>query len=88
MALGADAGRIERLVLGQGMGYAGIGVLAGVPGALALSRLLRAMVYGVETTDPVSFVLVPALLVAVALAASWIPARRAATGNPTEALND
>ena len=75
-------------MLGQGIGYTAIGVLAGVPAALALSRLMRAMVFGVGTTDPFSFVLVPLVLVAVALAASWIPARRAAGRDPTEVLRD
>jgi putative ABC transport system permease protein len=88
VALGADAARIERLVLGRGLGYAVVGVLAGLPLALMLARLLRAMVYGVGTNDPVSFVVVPVLLVSVALAASWIPARRAATGDPVQVLRD
>jgi putative ABC transport system permease protein len=88
VALGADRRSIERLVLGQGMGYAAIGVLVGLPVALGLSRLLRAMVFGIEAADPVSFALVPVVLIGVALAASWMPARRAASGDPTEVLRD
>jgi ABC-type lipoprotein release transport system permease subunit len=70
------------------MGYAAIGVLAGLPVALGLSRLLRAMVFGIEPADPVSFALVPVVLIGVSLAASWMPARRAASGDPTEVLRD
>ena len=88
MALGADARSIRRLVVGQGLGYALAGVLAGVPLALALSRLLRTMVFGIEPTDPLSFALVPMVLVGIAVLASWIPARRAAAGSPTEILRD
>jgi putative ABC transport system permease protein len=88
VALGADRAAIRALVLGQGVRYAAAGVLIGLPLALALSRLMRAMVFGVTTSDPASFVGVAMLLVGVALLASWIPARKAAAGDPTAILRD
>ncbi len=86
VALGADASRIRRLVLGHGVRYAFFGIAIGTPTALALSGYMRSMVYGVATTDPVLFLTVPLLLVGVAAAASWIPARRAANADPCEVL--
>lgn len=87
MALGANTRAIYRLVVGEGVGYAALGVIAGVPVALALTRLMRGLVYGVSPTDPISFALIPTALVIVATAASWIPAHRAAAIAPTTALN-
>ena len=55
-------------------------------GALGLTRLMEALLFGVSTTDPLTFALVPVLLAAVALLASWIPARRAARTDPVNAL--
>ncbi len=88
MALGADAGAIRRLVLGSGLGYAALGLLAGGPVAWVLAPLMRSQVYGVTPGDPATFALVPCVLVLVAAAASWIPARRAAAGDPTVVLRD
>jgi predicted permease len=85
-ALGADAGRLNRLVVRGGLRYALIGIVVGVPAALALSRALRGFVFGVATTDPLSFTLVPIVLLLVALAACWIPARRASRSDPMEVL--
>ncbi len=86
VALGADAARIRRLVIGNGVRYALLGVTIGIPSALALSGFMRGMVFAVTVTDPVSFLTVPTLLLAVAIAASWIPARRAAKADPCEVL--
>jgi putative ABC transport system permease protein len=86
VALGADASRIRRLVVGHGIRFALFGVAVGIPTAVALSGYMRGMVYGVATTDPLLFVAVPVLLVAIAAAASWIPARRAANADPCEVL--
>jgi len=88
VALGADTGSIKRLVVGQGLCYALIGVAAGVPAALALSRFMRGMVYGVPATDPVSLAAAPLVLLAVTALASWIPARRAAATDPSSVLRD
>jgi ABC-type antimicrobial peptide transport system permease subunit len=63
-----------------------MGVVAGVAGALALGRLVASMLYGLKAWDPATFVSASALLILVALAASWIPARRAAGVDPMRAL--
>ncbi|HKG12036.1 MAG TPA: FtsX-like permease family protein, partial [Pyrinomonadaceae bacterium] len=75
-----------RLVVSQGMLMALIGVVLGLTGAFALTRALASLLLGVGTTDPLTFVGVPALLIAVALLACYIPARRAARVNPLLAL--
>lgn len=86
MALGAPAGVVLRQVVGQGMGLAGVGVLVGLAGAWGVSRVLASLLYGVSPTDPVTYAVTAGLLALVALLASWLPARRAAGVNPTEAL--
>jgi len=82
MALGAQAGQVQRLIVRQGMILAAIAVVIGMPAAFALSRLFTSVLYGIHNNDPVTFVAVPLFLVTIALAASWLPARRAATVNP------
>lgn len=77
MALGARPWDVRRLVLGQGAGLALIGVAAGVGAAFATTRVLSSLLYEVSPTDPVIFVAVALLLGAVALLASYLPARRA-----------
>jgi putative ABC transport system permease protein len=86
MALGATPATIVRLVIGQGMRVVSAGVVAGVVGALALTRLMTNVVYGVRVTDPATYVGVAALLAGVALAASYIPARRATRIDPLVAM--
>ena len=86
MALGAALRDVVRLVVGQGMKMALIGVALGLGGAFAMTRVLGSLLLGVGTTDVVTFVGVPLLLVAVALLACYIPARRAARVNPLIAL--
>jgi len=86
LALGADRATVLGLVLRQSMRHVWPGVLLGAAGALALTRLLQSQLFGVRPTDPVTFVAVTGLLVAVALLASWIPARRAAGVSPMTAL--
>ena len=86
MALGAQVRDVLRLVVSQGMLMALIGVVLGLTGAFALTRALASLLLGVGTTDPLTFVGVPALLIAVALLACYIPARRAARVNPLLAL--
>jgi len=86
VALGAQAGDIRRMVMGQGARLAIAGVGVGLAGALYLARFMAPLLYGVETRDPATFAIVPVLLIGVTLAASWIPAARATQVDPTETL--
>ncbi len=86
MALGAEAGTVLGLVVGHGAKLALLGLLLGVPAAYALTRVLRGLLYGVSATDPLTFVAVAVLLTAVALLASYLPARRATRVDPMIAL--
>ncbi|MBV9774630.1 MAG: ABC transporter permease [Gemmatimonadetes bacterium] len=86
MALGARPERILRMVVGQAARLAGVGVGIGLLGALAVTRLLASALYGVSPTDPVAFGVTTLLLAGAALAASWIPARRAVRVDPMVAL--
>jgi putative ABC transport system permease protein len=86
MALGARAPQVWSSVVGQGAFVSGIGIVAGLMGAFALSRLMRSMVFGVNVTDPVVFLGVAAVLGAVAAASGLLPARRATKVDPMVAL--
>ena len=86
MALGAQEGDIVKLVIGQGAKLIFIGVAIGIAGALAVTRLMSALLFGVHATDPLTYVSVAALLTIVALVACYIPARRAMRVDPMVAL--
>ena len=86
MALGADRRAVLRMVLGGGMKLAGAGLAIGIAGAFALTQVLSGLLFDVSARDPLTFVVVPAALAAVALLASWIPARRAVRVEPGVAL--
>lgn len=86
MALGADRSRVLRFVLRDGMGLALLGTALGVALSLALSRFMAGMLFGVSARDPFTFVAVPAVLILVALAACYLPARRATKVDPMVAL--
>ena len=86
VALGARAGDVLGLVLRRGMKLVGLGVLVGLAGAFASTRVLRSVLYGVSPTNAVTFIVVPAILFAVALLACYLPARRAARCDPMRAL--
>ena len=86
MALGATRRHVLGLVLGQGARLTLLGVVAGTIGALALSRVVASLLYGIKPTDPLTFVAVPAVLAAVAVLASYAPARRAMNVDPLVAM--
>jgi putative ABC transport system permease protein len=86
MALGASPLDAQRLVLGEGLRLAGVGIAVGIVLSLVATRLLGTMLYGVTPTDPLTFAIVPVLLAGVALLASYLPARRATRIDPTTAL--
>lgn len=85
-ALGAESGDVRRMVLIQGVRILAIGGAVGLVGAFLLSRLLTSLVYGISTTDPVTFIGVPMILGAVALLANYIPALQATRIDPMKAL--
>jgi putative ABC transport system permease protein len=86
MAIGARAGDVLAMIVGRGVALAAIGAGVGLLASLALSGLLTSLLYGVSSTDPVSFAAVALFLLAVAALASYIPARRASRVDPSEAL--
>ena len=86
IALGARPGSVVRMVLADGLRLTLVGVACGVVGALATTRLLAGLLFGVGASDPVTFGAIVAVLALVALAACWIPARRAAKVSPLVAL--
>ncbi len=86
IALGAKESDILKLVVRQGFGLTIIGLGAGIAGAIGLTRYLSSLLYEVKPTDPMTFVLVSAILAGVALFASCIPARRAMRVDPMVAL--
>ena len=86
MALGADPERVRRMVLREATWVVALGILAGVCGALALGRVIASLLYGIKAWDPATFAGSAAMLMVVALGASWIPAWRAARVDPMRAL--
>jgi putative ABC transport system permease protein len=86
IALGATSGDVARLVVGQGIVLAAVGAVFGLAGAFGLTRLLRSLLYGVEPTDPMTLGGIVVILVLSVLAASWLPARRAAGTPVVDAL--
>jgi putative ABC transport system permease protein len=86
MALGAERAVVLRMVLGQGLFITLVGVVVGMAGSLALTRTMKSMLFGITATDPITLAAVAILLTSVALAACYIPARRATRVDPMVAL--
>ena len=86
MSLGAQRGDVLALILGEGARMAGLGVIIGITVSLGITRLMSSLLFGVSATDPLTFVVVGALLSFAALLASYIPARRAMRVDPIVAL--
>lgn len=86
MALGAQPAGIFRLIVGQGLRLTAVGIVAGFIGAFALTRLMTTMLVGVKATDPATFVTMAIVFFLIAAVSSWVPAWRAASVDPNEAL--
>ncbi|HJU89470.1 MAG TPA: ABC transporter permease [Gemmatimonadaceae bacterium] len=86
LALGATPAAVRRMVVGDGLRLTGLGLAAGIVGAVIGARIIEAMLFGVRATDPLVLGGVAAIMVAIALLASWIPGRRAAAVDPISAL--
>jgi ABC-type antimicrobial peptide transport system permease subunit len=86
IALGAQVAQVGRMVVGQSLRLAGLGVAIGVVAALASMHVLQSLLFGVKPTDPMLLVFSTLLLLTVAVAAGWLPARRAASIDPADAL--
>jgi putative ABC transport system permease protein len=86
VALGAEPSAVARLVIGNGLRLATLGVVIGAAGAIAATRALSGMLFGVSASDPWTFAAITVVVAAVALLASYLPARRAVRIDPVEAL--
>ncbi len=86
MALGADATNVLSMVVREGLVLSAMGIVLGLAGALLLSRTLASFLFGVTTTDPTTFTVVPLMLLIVAVVAYYFPARRAAALDPAITL--
>ena len=86
LALGAQTANVLRMILAQGLRLAIAGVVVGLLGAFALTRLLKGLLFGISASDPLTFAVLAIVLIGVALLACWIPARRATKVDPLEAL--
>lgn len=86
MALGAHTGQVLRMILGEATLLAMVGITSGVVAALGLGRFIASMLYELKPYDPMTLIGASSLLILVALASSWVPAHRAATVDPMQAL--
>jgi putative ABC transport system permease protein len=86
VALGAQTGDVMRMIIRQGLALAGLGAVIGLGGAALAAQLMKSLLFNVSAIDPATFTLLPLSLLAIALAACWIPARRAAKVDPMVAL--
>jgi putative ABC transport system permease protein len=88
MALGAQARDVLRMIVWRGMSLTLIGVAIGLAMSLALTRVIKSLLFNVSATDPATFALVALLLVVIAMIASYVPARRATKVDPTQSLRN
>ena len=86
MALGAEGGDVQRLVIRTGLRLVALGIAIGLAASLGLSRLISSQLWGVSAHDPITLVIVPVLLLIIGVLACWIPARRATRVSPISAL--
>lgn len=86
LALGAKPGALKRALVGNGLALAGTGMAIGLAAAAGLTRLMKSLLFGISTLDPVIYFGMAAVLVAAAVLASYLPARRASRIDPSEAL--
>jgi len=86
MALGAQTPNIYRLVMSQGAKLVGLGIVIGVAGSVAITRVISGLLFEVSALDPVAFVGAGVLMAVIALVAVWVPARRAIKVDPVEVL--
>ncbi len=86
MSLGADSGRVQRMILGEGGILLMAGLIIGIAGALLVSRVMRGLLFGVPPYDPITLVVVGVLMAAIGIAACWLPALRASRIEPTLAM--
>ena len=86
MSLGAEASRVQWMILSEGGTLVGLGLLIGVVGSLMLTRLMQGLLFGVAARDPLTLGSVALLMAAIGVAACWVPAARAARIAPSEAL--
>jgi ABC-type antimicrobial peptide transport system permease subunit len=88
LALGSTTADVARWVLGRGAALSGAGIVLGFAGALASGPLLTGLLFGIEAGDPATLFTVPAVLAAIAVVASWLPARRAMRTDPAVVLRE
>jgi ABC-type antimicrobial peptide transport system permease subunit len=86
LALGAQQGAITRMFVGNALLLAGIGAAIGLAGAIELMQLMKSLLFGISPRDPLTYIIVPAILITIAAFASYFPARRAAAVDPANTL--
>ncbi len=86
LALGAEPGAVRAMIVRQGMAVIALGLVVGLIGAYALSRFMEGLLFQVNAKDPITFAIVTAILAAVSIFATWLPAARAAGTDPVRAL--
>jgi ABC-type antimicrobial peptide transport system permease subunit len=86
MALGAHTSRVGTMVVKQSVQFALVGIVIGILAAIAITRILSSVLYGVSPTDPTTLIVVSVVMLLIAVLASYVPAQRAMSVNPVEAL--